>query len=169
MLLLLPVAAVQFRAASNAFEEVRGGSRRFAERASRDVGSRSVDVGAAAALWRPGAEDFGVRVPPRCRVARHVCRSEAGCERGPALRCVHTKRSQKAGPFSVARLKMDLRFHNRLAYNRVHRRSASPLGCDTQLSGAEGEGSVRGKRGGRKKELIVGHPETSPKTRGQRR
>ena len=40
---------------------------------------------------------------------------------------VHTKHSQKAGPFSVARLKMDLPFHNRLAYNRVHRRSASPL------------------------------------------
>ena len=40
---------------------------------------------------------------------------------------VHTKHSQKAGPFSVARLKMDLPFHNRLAYNRVHRRSACPL------------------------------------------
>ena len=40
---------------------------------------------------------------------------------------VHTKHSQKAGPFSVARLKMDLPFHNRLAYNRVPRRSASPL------------------------------------------
>ena len=40
--------------------------------------------------------------------------------RGPALGCVHTKHSQKAGPFSDARLKMDLPF-------RVHRRSASPL------------------------------------------
>ena len=29
---------------------------------------------------------------------------------------VHTKHSQKAGPFSVARLKMDLPFHNRLAF-----------------------------------------------------
>ena len=36
--------------------------------------------------------------------------------RGPALRGVHTKHSQKAGPFSVARLKMDLPFHNRLAF-----------------------------------------------------
>ena len=34
---------------------------------------------------------------------------------------------KKAGPFSVARLKMDLSFHNRLAYNHVHGRSASPL------------------------------------------
>ena len=40
---------------------------------------------------------------------------------------VHTKYTQKAGPFSVARLEMYLPFHNRLAYNRVHRRSASPL------------------------------------------
>ena len=46
--------------------------------------------------------------------------------RGPALRCAHTKHSQKAGPISVARLKMDLPFHTRLAYNRVHGRSASP-------------------------------------------
>ena len=37
----------------------------------------------------------------------------------------HTTHSQKAGPFSVARLKMDLPFHDRLAYNRVHRRSTS--------------------------------------------
>ena len=41
---------------------------------------------------------------------------------------VHTKHSQKAGPFSVALLKMDLPFHNRLAYSRVHRRSAGHLG-----------------------------------------
>ena len=40
---------------------------------------------------------------------------------------VHTKHSQKASPFSVARLKMYLPFHNRLACNRVHGRSASPL------------------------------------------
>ena len=44
----------------------------------------------------------------------------------------YTMHSQKAGPFSVARLKMDLPFHNRLAYSRVHRirtLSASPLGA----------------------------------------
>ena len=46
---------------------------------------------------------------------------------GPALRCAHSKHAQKAGPFSVARPKMDLPFHNRLAYNRVHSRSASPM------------------------------------------
>ena len=44
----------------------------------------------------------------------------AGVVRGPALRCgylcAHTTRSQKAGPFSVARLKMDLPLHNRLAF-----------------------------------------------------
>ena len=39
----------------------------------------------------------------------------------------HTKHSQKSGPFPVARLEMDLPFHKRLAYNRVHKRSASPL------------------------------------------
>ena len=39
--------------------------------------------------------------------------------------CTHNK-SRKAGPFSVARLKLDLPFHS-LANNRVHRRSASPL------------------------------------------
>ena len=46
----------------------------------------------------------------------------AGC-----LNLCHAPHSQKAGPFSVARLKMDLPFHNRLAYNRVHKTSASPL------------------------------------------
>ena len=40
---------------------------------------------------------------------------------------VHTRHSQEAGPFPVARLKMGLPLHNRLACNRVHRRSASPL------------------------------------------
>ena len=35
-------------------------------------------------------------------------------QRGPALRCVHTKHSQTAGPFSVTRLKTDLPFQNRL-------------------------------------------------------
>ena len=39
---------------------------------------------------------------------------------------VHTQNSQKEGPFSVARLKMDLPFHDRFAYSRVHRKSASP-------------------------------------------
>ena len=29
---------------------------------------------------------------------------------------VHTKHSQKAGPFSVARLELDVRFHDRLAF-----------------------------------------------------
>ena len=37
---------------------------------------------------------------------------------------VHTNIHKKAGPFSVARLKMDLPFHNRLACNR---KSANPL------------------------------------------
>ena len=40
---------------------------------------------------------------------------------------VHTKHSHKAGPISVARLKIDLPFQNRLVHSRVHRRSASPL------------------------------------------
>ena len=35
--------------------------------------------------------------------------------------------TQKAGPFSVARLEMDLPFRDRLAYKRVHMRSASPF------------------------------------------
>ena len=51
----------------------------------------------------------------------------------------HTKHSQKAGLFSVARLKMDLPFQNRLAYNRVHRRSASPLGPVSRRRGRERE------------------------------
>ena len=38
----------------------------------------------------------------------------------------HTRTSQRAGPFPVARLKMDLPFHDRLAYTRARRRSASP-------------------------------------------
>ena len=40
---------------------------------------------------------------------------------------VHTQKSQKAGPLPVARLEMDLPFHDHLACNRVHRSSASPL------------------------------------------
>ena len=47
--------------------------------------------------------------------------------RGLALRFVHPKHSQKAGPFSVARLKTDLPFHNRLAYNREVPALLSPL------------------------------------------
>ena len=39
--------------------------------------------------------------------------SPTTASRGLALRCAHTKHSQKAG-----RLRMDLPFHNRLAYNR---------------------------------------------------
>ena len=35
--------------------------------------------------------------------------------------------AQQAGPFSAARLKMDLPFHNRLVYSRVHRKGAGPL------------------------------------------
>ena len=47
----------------------------------------------------------------------------------------HTKHSQKAGPFSVARLKIDLPSHNnRLACNRVRSRSASPLGAPHPIS-----------------------------------
>ena len=45
----------------------------------------------------------------------------------------HTKHSRKAGPFSVARLEMDLPFHKGIAYSRVHRRSASPLVVDAAL------------------------------------
>ena len=40
---------------------------------------------------------------------------------------VHPKHFPQAGPFSVARLRMDPPFRDRFAYNRVHRRSASPL------------------------------------------
>ena len=49
---------------------------------------------------------------------------------------VHTKH-HKRGPFSVARLKMELPVHNRLAYNRVHKPSShatqrlSSHGCST--------------------------------------
>ena len=37
--------------------------------------------------------------------------------------CLHTR---KAGPLSVARLKMDLPVHDRLAHSRVHRRKCQP-------------------------------------------
>ena len=39
---------------------------------------------------------------------------------------VHTEHSQKAGPFSAARLKMDPPLHNRLADNRVHKEKCQP-------------------------------------------
>ena len=74
-------------------------------------------------------------VPARERLAHRrylhpttaiICRWD---EEGTSLRsCLYTQTIlEKAGPFSVARLKMDLPFHNRLAYNRVHRTSASLL------------------------------------------
>ena len=44
---------------------------------------------------------------------------------------VQTKHLQKAGPSSVARLKMDLPFRDRLAHNRVRRRSATALFPDS--------------------------------------
>ena len=59
-----------------------------------------------------------------------ICTNLAGtslctclCTRNIHKSYVHTKHPQKAGPFLVARLKMDLHNHNRLAYNRVHKRS----------------------------------------------
>ena len=58
--------------------------------------------------------------------------------RGPALRCVLVCTHEtftKAGPFSVARLKMGLAFHDRLAYSRVHRRSASLSAADVWQDG----------------------------------
>ena len=53
--------------------------------------------------------------------------------RGPA-RCAvylsaHTKRSQKAGPSPVARLRMDLPFRNRQLYSRVHSQEQCPPTC----------------------------------------
>ena len=71
-----------------------------------------------------------------CERIHHVFRKRVGSgtaedakRAGTSLcTCLCTQNiAQQAGPFSVARLKMDLPFHNRLAYNRVHRRSASPL------------------------------------------
>ena len=56
--------------------------------------------------------------------------------------CLYTQNSHKRQVHcSVARLKMDLPFHNRLAYNRVHRRSASPLGGAHR--GRSGEGAAQ--------------------------
>ena len=66
------------------------------------------------------------------------CRSGAARKRaGTALcACLYTQKiPQKAGPFPVARLTtMGMPF--RLASNRVHRRSASPLGRANQAQGA---------------------------------
>ena len=73
-----------------------------------------------------------VERPRRAHVLVDGCeKSSEQRKRAPCLRAkrgrhfavylfVHTKHSQKAGPFSVARLKIDLPFHDRLAYNRVH-------------------------------------------------
>ena len=58
------------------------------------------------------------------------CRKRAGTLSLCARLCTR-QHSQKAGPFSVARLRVGLPFHNQLAYDRVHRRSASPLGPPT--------------------------------------
>ena len=69
-----------------------------------------------------------------CHCSAALRNETATAPRGPALRCVHTKHSQKACPFSVARLKLDLPFHNRLAYNRVHRKSVSLLTAPGQRS-----------------------------------
>ena len=50
----------------------------------------------------------------RCLV--QCCRpTRKHAARGLALRGVHAEHSQKAGPFSVARLRLDMPFHNRLA------------------------------------------------------
>ena len=48
---------------------------------------------------------------------------------------VHLSVHAKAGPFSVARLKMGLPFHDRLAYSRVHRESASLSAADVWQGG----------------------------------
>ena len=63
--------------------------------------------------------------------------------RGPALRCLLlcTQETFTKGQVhcSVARLEMNLPFYNRLAYNRAHRRSVSPLvgiGMATERSAA---------------------------------
>ena len=77
-----------------------------------------------------------------CERIHHVFRKRVGSgtaedakRAGTSLcTCLCTQNiAQKASPFSVARLKMDLPFHNRLVYNRVHRTSASPLRMLTEL------------------------------------
>ena len=51
--------------------------------------------------------------------------------------CMHTQSiREKAGPFSVARPNMDLRFHNRFAYNRDRLLCALPTPTRTNLSSA---------------------------------
>ena len=92
----------------------------------------------------PAAQVCIMSMAPRLLLSPSIIKVHAG--RWPALRCVliHTKHSQKAGPFSVARLKMDLPFHNRLTYNRVHRRSTSPPHAGTISSLLETTINVRG-------------------------
>ena len=75
---------------------------------------------------------------PCCVCVSHSDWLRGLCEEGQHFAVylfIRTKHSQKAGPFSVARLKVDLPFHNRLAYSRLHRRSASPLAVCTFLIG----------------------------------
>ena len=63
----------------------------------------------------------------RLRAARAAIEANLDQVRGPALRCALVcthKPSPKGRSISVARLKMDLPFHNRLACNR---KSANPL------------------------------------------
>ena len=64
-----------------------------------------------------------------CERIHHVFRKRVGSgtaedakRAGTSLcTCLCTQNiAQKASPFSVARLKMDLPFHNRLVYSRVH-------------------------------------------------
>ena len=86
--------------------------------------SRSDCVAAPSVCSNPLPVAVGTPTGPS-HTGTHLLR----CKRGrhfAAYSFVHTKHSQKAGPFSVARLKMGLPFHNRLAYSRVHRRSARP-------------------------------------------
>ena len=56
------------------------------------------------------------RTPPSAASADQPPGPQIHPSRGPTLRCVQTKHSQEAGPFSVARLKMDLHFHSRLSF-----------------------------------------------------
>ena len=100
--------------------------------ATEATGTGSLDVAAALISLpaRPPPEyvcslSLDLMSDPVSTSSGQVSAKKAGPS--PVCLCVRTKHSRKAGPFSVARLKMDLPFHSRLAYNRVHRRSASPL------------------------------------------
>ena len=71
--------------------------------------------------------------------------------RGPALRCVlvcaHETLHKRQCFVHFSRLKMDLMpFHYRLTYNRVHRRSTSPLGGDRMFGGWNGYAGRKGNR-----------------------